>query len=187
MIWYDMILYDMVLYGMILCHIIGYCMIHGSILYGSVTCVPEWFGGIWFDAILYAGICYYRIGHVCYDKKKLAKTPLPTPPSDCYSSLLTKRRREESRREKGRGKNRKPATREGVAEAAQLLPFRDCRRRSRRSGGRCRTCSERCPSLSRYSAWYASIFSHHFYFPAKLVGGFTLSDLLDKPWSQVSS
>ena len=30
-------------------------------------------------------------------------------------------------------------------------------------------------------------FSHNFYFPAQLVGGFTLSDLLDKPWSQVSS
>ena len=29
--------------------------------------------------------------------------------------------------------------------------------------------------------------NHHFYFPAQLVGGFTLSDLLDKPWSQVSS
>ena len=28
---------------------------------------------------------------------------------------------------------------------------------------------------------------HHFYFPAQLVGGFTLIDLLDKPWSQVSS
>ena len=28
---------------------------------------------------------------------------------------------------------------------------------------------------------------HHFYFPAQLVGGFALSDLLDKPWSQVSS
>ena len=26
---------------------------------------------------------------------------------------------------------------------------------------------------------------NHFYFPAQLVGGFTLSDLLDKPWSQV--
>ena len=25
-----------------------------------------------------------------------------------------------------------------------------------------------------------------FYFPAQLVGGFTLSDLVDKPWSQVS-
>ena len=24
---------------------------------------------------------------------------------------------------------------------------------------------------------------HHFYFPAQVVGGFTLSDLLDKPWS----
>ena len=30
-------------------------------------------------------------------------------------------------------------------------------------------------------------FFDHFYFPAQLVGGFTLSDLLDKPWSQVSS
>ena len=30
-------------------------------------------------------------------------------------------------------------------------------------------------------------FSHYFYFPAQLVGGFTLSDLLDKPWSQASS
>ena len=31
--------------------------------------------------------------------------------------------------------------------------------------------------------------NHHFHFPAQLVfiGGFTLSDLLDKPWSQVSS
>ena len=28
---------------------------------------------------------------------------------------------------------------------------------------------------------------HHFHFPAQLVGGFTLNDLLDKPWSQVSS
>ena len=30
-------------------------------------------------------------------------------------------------------------------------------------------------------------FLDHFYFPAQLIGGFTLSDLLDKPWSQVSS
>ena len=30
-------------------------------------------------------------------------------------------------------------------------------------------------------------FNHHFYCPAQLVGGFTLSDLLDKLWSQVSS
>ena len=30
-------------------------------------------------------------------------------------------------------------------------------------------------------------FDRHFYFPAQLVGGFTVSDLLDKPWSQVSS
>ena len=28
---------------------------------------------------------------------------------------------------------------------------------------------------------------HQFYFPAQLVRGFTLSDLLDKPWSRVSS
>ena len=30
-------------------------------------------------------------------------------------------------------------------------------------------------------------FYHHFYFPASLVGGFTLHELLDKPWSQVSA
>ena len=30
------------------------------------------------------------------------------------------------------------------------------------------------------------IFHHRFYFPAHLVRGFTLSDLLGKPWSQVS-
>ena len=29
--------------------------------------------------------------------------------------------------------------------------------------------------------------SHHVYFPAQLVGGFTLSDPMEKPWSQVSS
>ena len=28
---------------------------------------------------------------------------------------------------------------------------------------------------------------YHFHFPARLVGGFTPSDFLDKPWSQVSS
>ena len=33
--------------------------------------------------------------------------------------------------------------------------------------------------------WY--IINHHFYFPAQLIGGFTLSDLLDKQRSQVSS
>ena len=31
------------------------------------------------------------------------------------------------------------------------------------------------------------LFYHHFYFPAELVGSFTLSHLLDKPWSQVSA
>ena len=41
------------------------------------------------------------------------------------------------------------------------------------------------------SVWYLLLllvfffFSDHFYFPAQLVGGFTLSDLLDKPCSQV--
>ena len=30
-------------------------------------------------------------------------------------------------------------------------------------------------------------FEHHFYFPAQLVGRFTLSDLVDKTWSQVPS
>ena len=28
---------------------------------------------------------------------------------------------------------------------------------------------------------------YHYYFQAQLVGGFTLSDLRNKPWSQVSS
>ena len=44
--------------------------------------------------------------------------------------------------------------------------------------------SER-PNLIPYI--YIYILNHHFYFPAQLVGGFTLSDLLYKPWSQVSS
>ena len=34
---------------------------------------------------------------------------------------------------------------------------------------------------------FFNYFFYHFYFPAQLVGGFTLSDLLDKPWSQVLS
>ena len=34
---------------------------------------------------------------------------------------------------------------------------------------------------------YFVYFDHKFHFPAQLVGGFTLSDFLDKPWSQVSS
>ena len=34
---------------------------------------------------------------------------------------------------------------------------------------------------------YFIFYDHHFCFPAKLVGGFTLSDFLYKPWSQVSS
>ena len=32
-----------------------------------------------------------------------------------------------------------------------------------------------------------NLYFHHFYFPAQLVGGFTLGDLLDLPRSQVSS
>ena len=34
---------------------------------------------------------------------------------------------------------------------------------------------------------YVLIFYHHLYFPVQLAGDFTLSDLRDKPWSQVSS
>ena len=30
-------------------------------------------------------------------------------------------------------------------------------------------------------------FHHHFYFPTQLIGGTTLSDLREKPWSWVSS
>ena len=41
--------------------------------------------------------------------------------------------------------------------------------------------------LRTYVQYLLICFDHHFYFPAQLVGGFTLSDLLDKPWSQVSS
>ena len=40
--------------------------------------------------------------------------------------------------------------------------------------------------LRTYVQYLLICFDHHFYFPAQLVGGFTLSDLLDKPWSQVS-
>ena len=38
-----------------------------------------------------------------------------------------------------------------------------------------------------YMHKYMPGISRHFYFPAQPVGGFTLSDLPDKPWSQVSS
>ena len=37
------------------------------------------------------------------------------------------------------------------------------------------------------SLFFFFFFFDHFYFPAQLVGDFTLSDLLGKPWSQVSS
>lgn len=35
-------------------------------------------------------------------------------------------------------------------------------------------------------SFFVHVFDHYFYFPAELVGGFTLSGLVDKPWSQVS-
>ena len=35
--------------------------------------------------------------------------------------------------------------------------------------------------------YFIFLFYCHVYFPAQLVGGYTLSYLLDKPWSQVSS
>ena len=42
--------------------------------------------------------------------------------------------------------------------------------------------------LSRSSGrGYITCFGDHVYFPAQLVAGFTLSDRLDKPWSQMSS
>ena len=40
---------------------------------------------------------------------------------------------------------------------------------------------------STCSFCFVLFFIHHFCFPAQLEGGFTLSKLLDKPWSQVSS
>ena len=43
------------------------------------------------------------------------------------------------------------------------------------------------PLLLFMAAFLYLFFGHHFYFPAQLVGGFTLSDLLDNLWSQVSS
>ena len=46
----------------------------------------------------------------------------------------------------------------------------------------------RCRPLRRTFLFIFPFFlNHHFHFPAQLVGRFTLSDLLDKPWSQVSS
>ena len=41
----------------------------------------------------------------------------------------------------------------------------------------------------RYFSFFLLSFllNHHFHFPAQLVGGFTLRDLLDKSWQQVSS
>ena len=43
------------------------------------------------------------------------------------------------------------------------------------------------PAAVSVSFFFLVVVDHHFYFPAQLVGGVTLSDLLDKPWSQVSS
>ena len=39
---------------------------------------------------------------------------------------------------------------------------------------------------SFFFSFFFFFFFHHFYFPTQLVGGFTLSDLMYKPWSQVS-
>ena len=39
--------------------------------------------------------------------------------------------------------------------------------------------------LRKRALFFFLVFNHHFYFPSQLVGVFTLSDLLDKPWSQV--
>ena len=45
------------------------------------------------------------------------------------------------------------------------------------------------PGIVPGTFFFFFFFNHHFYFPAQLliVGGFTISDLLDKRWSQVSS
>ena len=45
-----------------------------------------------------------------------------------------------------------------------------------------------CPpgnNPGQHSVLFIYFFNDHFHFPVQLVGGFTLSDLLDKPWSQV--
>ena len=47
-----------------------------------------------------------------------------------------------------------------------------------------RSCQVLLPFFHSFFFWWGG---HHFYFPAQLVRGFTLSDLLDKPWSQVPS
>ena len=46
----------------------------------------------------------------------------------------------------------------------------------------------RCVGLLFHSFFSFFFFLYHFYFPAFItrVGGFTLNELLDKPWSQVS-
>ena len=50
------------------------------------------------------------------------------------------------------------------------------------------TCRNYCTATGTSALLlFLFCFNHHFHFPAQLVGGFTLSDLLDKPWSQVSS
>ena len=47
--------------------------------------------------------------------------------------------------------------------------------------------TSRCAQSSDDSSSFSLLFFNHpFYFPALLVGGFTLSDLPDKPWSHVS-
>ena len=45
---------------------------------------------------------------------------------------------------------------------------------------------QRVPNPQSYR-YLLYMFNYHFYFPAVLVRGFTVSDVLDQPWSQVSS
>ena len=49
----------------------------------------------------------------------------------------------------------------------------------------CRWCTKTPDILLFYYFFFSFFFIT--YFPAQLVGGFTLSDLLDKPWSRVAS
>ena len=57
----------------------------------------------------------------------------------------------------------------------------------------CVVCSLFCVLGIRFFLWFMEAggpsfdFFDHFYFPSQLVGGYTLSNLLDKPWSEVST
>ena len=50
-----------------------------------------------------------------------------------------------------------------------------------------RICSTCIYFVFFFLSFLSFFLNHHFSFRAQLVGGFTLSDLLDKPWSQLSS